>query len=395
MKRVLLLVLLSAAGCSALAPDPANRRLEGSGGASITIGELELRTKNFADRYIQLVADAADDIKERTESIQARQEAHLLKLQSANSAWDVVTSSHPLQEMLDLFVQVELQVMIWADEGLGARKFGEEGGHRIARALRSAREEILSLAGQAMQRKQMADIQRVIRDWRKRNPSVETGAFVRFGPYLETPGGTLVTQVLSGFGILDLSHLNPLDPAAKQVGRVGETADDALYMAKRFPTILRWQAEAATFEILVTVDAASKNAQGTIKSVEPVLKNATEAAKALEGTFNALAKITNPEKDPDERKEGPPGRPFDIREYESAVAQLAKTARETRGLLEDVGDLAASPAISARMRDVGVRIERILAQLLVEALLLLVVFFILLALYRALSVHLRARHERR
>jgi hypothetical protein len=73
------------------------------------------------------------------------------------------------------------------------------------------------------------------------------------------------------------------------------------------------------------------------------------------------------------------------------VAQLARTARETRGLLEDVEDLAGSPAIAARMRDVGVRIERILAQLLVEALLLLVVFFVLLALYRALSVHLRQR----
>lgn len=394
MKRPLLLLLLS--GCSVLAPDPANRVLEGDDEASITLGELELRTKNFADRYVEMIADAVEDIKERTDSLRARREAHTLKLHSGTSAWDVVTSSHPLQEMLDLFVQVELQVMIWADEGLATRKFGEDGGGRISRALRSAREEILSLAGRALKRKQIGDIQGIIRDWRKRNPSVETGAFVRFGPYLEAPGGTLVTQLLSGFGILDLSRLNPLDPAAKEVGRVGNIADDALYMAKRFPMILRWQAEAVTFEALTTVESASKEAEGTLKTAEPLLKNATEAAKALEGAFNALAKITNPEKKEDEpKKEGPPGRRFDIREYESAVAQLARTARETRGLLEDVEDLAGSPAIAARMRDVGVRIERILAQLLVEALLLLVVFFVLLALYRALSVHLRARHERR
>jgi hypothetical protein len=395
-RSLLLSGAILAAGCSALAPDPASRALQGAEGKSISLRELEQRTKNFADRYIQLLGDAVERIKESPASVKARREAHLLKLRSATSAWDVVTSSHPAQEMLDLFVQVELQLLMWVDEGLAGRTFGPEGGERLAQALRSAREEILALARHALPDDKIAGIQGLVRDWRKRNPNVETGAFIRFGPYLDAPGGTLVSQLLSGFGLLDLSKLNPLDPAAKQVKNVGHTADDAFYMSKRFPMLLEWQAEAATFDILQALDQTSANTQGTLKSGESLLRNATETAKALQGTFEALAKVTTPDKakDDDPKKEGPPARPFDVRDYEATAAQVERTAREARGLLVDVRDLAESSAVTARVHEIGEQMERLLAQLLVEALLLLIVFFTLLTIYRAVSLRLRERHAR-
>lgn len=389
MKQLLAALALLLAGCNIFASDPESRVLRGTGpDQSITIGELEDRTRNYADRYVQLVAEATEDIKQRTTSADLRRRAHLIKLQSATSAWDVVTSTHPLQEMLDLFVQTELQLLLWHEEGLAKRTFGEAGGARLSTALISAQHEILLLARRALPEAQIRDIQRLVREWRQRNPDVETGAFIRFGPYLEAPGGTLVSQIMTGFGILNLSNLNPLDPAAQEVGNVRATAGDAFFVLKRMPMLLHWQTEATTYDVLRAVDAAGGAAQGTLREGQTLLRDATEAARAVQGTFQALEKITNPPGRTEKPEGAPEGRPFDIRDYEAAARQAAQTAGEARALLVEARQLAGGPELGGRIREIRLSIERVLAQVLAEALLLLLVFFLLLAGYRVLSLRL-------
>jgi hypothetical protein len=56
--------------------------------------------------------------------------------------------------------------------------------------------------------------------------------------------------------------------------------------------------------------------------------------------------------------------------------------------------VAASPGLTARINQVGGRVERLLAQILVSALLFLVVLFVLLAGYRAFSHYLARRQSR-
>jgi hypothetical protein len=372
------------AGCNLFAPDPSGRVLRGTGpDQSITLGELEDRTRNYADRYVQLLAEATEEIKQRTVSPDIRRRAHQILIYSATSAWDIVTSSHPLQELLDLFVQTELQLLLWHEEGLARRTFGQEPGARLSSALVSAQHEILLLVRRALTEDQIRELQKLIRDWRQRNPAVATGAFIRFGPYLESPGGTLVTQIMTGFGILNLSNLNPLDPAAQSVENVRETAADAFYMAKRLPMLLHWQTEAATYDILQAVDAAGTGAQGTLREGQALLRDATQA-------FQALERITNPPGRADKAPAaaGPPARPFDIRDYEAAGRQAAQTAGEARALLAEARQLVDSPGLDDGLREVRRSIERILAQLLAGGLLLLLVFFVLLAVYRVVSLQL-------
>lgn len=367
------------AGCGLLGTSTSDRLVRGDEGRSITVGEAEQRTKNFADRYVQLVSDAVDHVKDGTQDLRARRQAHLLKLQSASSAWDIVTSSHPLQEMLDLFVQTELQQIIWDREGLAAKTFGADGA-RVVESLRSARDEIYALARRALPDKRIEEIRAMVEGWRKKNPAVEgTGTFIRFGPYLNAPGADLVSQVLTGFGLLN--SINPLDPAAKQVERVGETADDAFYMSKRFPMLLRWQTEAATMDVLTTLDAA--DVEKSIKAGDSLLRSATETARAAQGAIEAAAKLTNAEGSP--KKEGPPGRPFDIREYEATAARVAETARAARDLLVEADSFAASPALTARAQQMGAYVNELATRIFTLALLLLVAFFALLTLYRLVA----------
>ncbi len=381
--RTLLTLPLALSACSALAPDPLKRSFSGDDPDQIiTLGEIEERTRNFTDRYVQLLAEACDDVKRSATSAPVRREAHELKLRSASSAFDIVTSTHPIQEMLDLMVQLELQKRIWEDEGRAAKLFGDDGD-RLTRAIGSARAEILSLAARVMKQKDIEKIRALMLDWRRRHPDVATGAFLRFGPYLEAPGGTLVAQLLTGFGIVNLSHLNPLDPAAKSVNRVSETADDVFYMAKRMPMLLEWQAEAAAYDLTAAVEDLASSSGRTLEQSRSLAESVTEALVALE-------RITNPPKDPHRAAE-PKGRPFDLLEAGATARELGSTTEKAREMLEELHRLVESPALSRLLSDVEGLSSRLLMRLFGEAALLLAVFFALRVAVRLLTHRLRRR----
>lgn len=385
--RILVLFLGAAlAGCGLFTTDPEDRILRGSRGDGLTVLHLSERTKNFADRFVQMMADACDDLKESAPTAAARNEALLLKLRTASSAYDIVTSSHPLQEMLDMLVQVELQWIVWVREGKGETLFGRAAKERLGPALESARKEINALARQVMQDDKIEAVQKLVLTWRERHPDVQSTAFIRFGPFLEAPGGDIVGQIFSSFG-----SLNPLDPAASSIERVGKSADDIFYVVKRMPMLLEWQIEAAMTGTLASVEAAADESRGTLREGTSLLREAAEAARATEGAFRALEKITNPEKDPEEEDDKPERRPFDITEYTEAARQAEKTADEARRMFDSLQQTIASPAVDRRVKDLSRRAESAVETVFGYAILLLAVFFALLAGYRAFAVWIRRR----
>lgn len=382
------------AGCGLLTTDPEERVLRGSEGSGLTVLHVAERVENFADRYVQLMADACDDLQKAAETAEARNEALLLKLRTATSAYDIVTSSHPLQEMLDLLVQVELQWIVWVREGKGGRLFGSEAETRLAPALEAARREILALARQVMKNDKIEDVLDLVNGWRSRHPEVERTAFIRFGPFLEAPGGDIVSQIFASFG-----SLNPLDPTARSVERVTRSADDMFFFVKRMPMLLEWQLEAAAAGATASVVAALTRSEETLVQGTSLLREAGEAARATEGAFRALEKITNPEKDPEEKKEEalangekkPPKRPFDITEYTEAGRQAAQTADEARRMFEALQGTVHSPALDRRIKELSRRAESVIETAFGYLILLVAVFFALLAGYRLYLAWLRRR----
>lgn len=384
MRTLLVPLFLALAACSSMAPDPMNRAFHGDkADASITLLEIEESTRNFADRYVQLLVNACDYLKSSATTQTVRREAHEMKLRSASSVFDIVTSSHPIQEMLDLMVQVELQKRIWGDEGRARKIFGE-GGLRLIEAIESGQKEILSLAERTMKRRQIEEIQALMHDWRTRNPDVSTGAFMRFGPYLEAPGGTLVGRVLTGFGILNLSHLNPLAPAVKPMNQLTKTADDMFYMAKRFPMLLEWQAEAAVYDLSIAMEGLAKTSGGALEEAQSLAAEVGYTAESVKEAFVALEKITNPPKDPGET-DAPKGRPFDITEYGATARDLTKTVDEARAMFQELQALVESPAVTRRISEVKSLSSGFLLRLFGEAVLLLAIFFAMLIAYRVIS----------
>jgi len=170
LSAALFCLLLGACALSG-GQDVGQRTAEGGQtGRPITVDELDQITKSFADRYVLLLANACDEIKSGASSDRERREAHRLKLSAATAAFDAATGPDPVKQLVDLAVGVELQMIVWVDEGQGERLFGAAAAGRLSEALRTAVRELWELCTRAMRPEQIRALQETIRKWRRANP---------------------------------------------------------------------------------------------------------------------------------------------------------------------------------------------------------------------------------
>ncbi len=375
-RGLLLLVLLAAtaqAGCIGKWFGGSEPRVEGADG-SVPLAKVERLLDSFAERQVTLVADACEAIKRETLDPQTRRRAHHLKLANGNAVYDIVTQPRELGRLADLYVLVELEYLVWVTEGGAQHRFGDEGGEKLAAAATEARRGMSFIADLALKPDRRRRFDKLIRGWRDRNPDVEFIAGIRFGALPEIAGKTFLESASSFFDVI-----NPMDDTSSSVERARVLADRAFYFSKRMLKLADWQAEAALEDTLAkpevqgalsnvdravasadrisrTVeempdrvakerealfaawDARSKDVVGSVREVRSTIVearelavHAAEAGRAFEQTFRALHDVVGKsESDP----AAPPSRPFDIREYTAAAAELRDAARDATGLVD-------------------------------------------------------------
>jgi hypothetical protein len=365
--------LLALAGCSWLIPTPERQPVREEGGTpGLTIAELDQLTKNFAHRYVQLVADACDRLKLRTGAPEVRREAHRLKLATGLAAFDMVTGPEPLFQLLNLATLVELEGLVWADGGRARRVFGGEEGEVLARALGSAREDSWGLVGQVLTADEIERFRGAIHAWRRRNPDVGEVEGVRFDVLVREEDETVVG--LAGSIRALLGKFNPDDPGEKTATESRLLIAQAFFYGKQLPTLLTWQLEAALSDALGVVGSApaAQAAEATLGTVarlagrlEQLAEPAKEGGTALDATLRevravleeaqdlsrAVGETVRAVKGPEPpAAPAPEGKPFDLEQARRAVRETAELVRETRGLaesprarenLEEVVDLAS------------------------------------------------------
>jgi len=404
-------------------------RLFGGGGEpllagdkeSISLSKLERIIFNFADRDVTLISDACEAIKRETPTPEGRRRAQHFKLANGTAVYDIVTSPNSLGHLVDLYVVIHLQHLVLVDEGNAGRLFGEKGAARLNTALDQVRSEIDQLAGLAMKSKRRAQLDRMIQDWRKRNPEVEFVSGIRFGNLPELSGKTILEVIPSFFDVI-----NPMDDTSRSVEETKQLAERAFYFSKRLPKLLNWQTDSALEdmlakpdlhqvlkdvtqtsgsidrvsriiervpdlvaaerkEFLAAWDARQKELRGTLAEVRGV-------GQAFERTFDALNRVVEPAR---EAARAEASKPFDIADYTAAATEIATMARDAHSLLE-------SPAWTERQEDVSRlanetlgraelgsrRTVNLLALRMVQV---LFVFFILLVLYRVIARQIEGR----
>jgi hypothetical protein len=331
-------------------------QVEGSKG-SITITKLERLIDSFADRDVALIADACEAVKRETPDAAVRRGMQHVKLANGSAVYDIITQPQPLGRLADLYVLVELQHLVWVEEGGAQRRFGNLGYERLVPAIEELRRDMARLADLAMKPDRRQKFDHLIRRWRDRNPNVQFVSGIRFGSLPEAGSKSIFASASSFFDVI-----NPLDDTSDSVERSRLLADRAFHFSKRLPKLLDWQAEAALDdtiakpevravldavdrvskaieqmpdrvarereEILKSLDDRHADVVSGVREVRELAVRATEAGNAFERAFRELHAVVG--KDP----ENPPSRPFDIRDYTEAAVQYQQLAREGESLVE-------------------------------------------------------------
>lgn len=138
-------------------------------------------------------------------------------------------------------------------------------------------------------------------------------------------------------------------------------------------------AETLPQELGAELAARLEDARASIAELDAALARAENLAAPLERVAGRLgeasAQWTSLLAERRAREDG--GRPFDVREYESAAGSIADASREVRGLVADLEQLDAAQA------------KALVDRAAWSAALLIVVFFAALAAYRVLTARLR------
>ena len=230
-------------GCTLLSPSKQERTLRGSSPRGpITMGEMEQEIQDLADGFSMAVAEACDRVSRQSPDPGIVRSMLFFKLRNASSAYDVVSAGDPLEGMLDLVTLIELQNIVWVDEG---RIQKLPGGDVLGHTLGRAREDAWALAARALTKDQQEKVRKVIQEWRQRNPDVQWVSFVRFNSRTGSASFSLLNDIRSGLGGI----LDPLGSTTRSVDESRDLAAKALFYAKRFPILLGWESEAAVSRI--------------------------------------------------------------------------------------------------------------------------------------------------
>ena len=350
------------------------------------------KVMRFADEYVGRIAVPIRNFQASTDNAEDRLAAQNWLLSQATAAYIIASGPSPVVNTVDMIVLAILSRLV-IDESWVKERFGE-------RAV-PVRDEYgrleplaLTLAQGVLTPAQLAELQKIIMEWRAQNPHVTSIAYVRFSHI--TTARLQLTSGASGssaglFSMLGIDPFSGLDPAVREIAQTRELGERTVYYAQRLPNLLDMQVERLTYEfatmpetkrLLTNADsvAAAASATGSVVGELPglidrereaairqfmealtvesartrdlvvQLRGALEAGTATSNSLNTTIHsfdqlVAGFEKPKAGEAAQSPGRPFDITEYTAAAAQITRAANELQGLI--AGIERGTPALDA------------------------------------------------
>jgi hypothetical protein len=337
----------------------------------MTLVELDQLCMAFGERYVAAIGNACNQVEAALKEPERKAKAHSLKLRVASSVYDILTGPNPFSKLMDLILLVELEYRVRVTDKVAVQEFGAEAAPPLLKALCGEREDVWTMADKVLKTEERKVLETMIDDWRAKNPSAEAVAFVRFGEFSEFRGKSILDNVPLGSGLLA-----PVSEATRQIEETRMLAERGMFLAKRFPMLLRWHAESllnnALFhpEIRKLADSAvravavaeampakvaeeraiilkeieerhktvaeiAKDARAAVADVKEIAKDGHALLKETEGIVKAADSLIGKLAPPPPPREGTKEpHPFDIREYTETIREGLTALREMRGLLE-------------------------------------------------------------
>jgi hypothetical protein len=356
-------------------------------GKPIMAEELDELTRAFADRYVGLLSSTCDALKKDNLDPVQRREAQQLLLSCATNVYDIASNPDAFTRMLDLVVVTTLVSQVWIDDDRAGDVFGDRG-EVLVRALHHGRVEAWALASQVLRPDQLDLLDYTMWDWRRHNPDMVRMPFVRFSNFAIGRGKSATAEVLAAGGFFAIRQ------ARQAVDEARLLSERMFYMAKREPTLLRWEAEALKDDILATPDVGTymtdihrltaqveqlpmnvaierqailgafdqrmKGADATLANVKAVVADANTLVTSMADTSTSLNEMLKTAGGVLARYDTwnrwsstQPGRSFDVREYTQGAQELTVAVGKMNDLLRSSNDLLASAEWGHRIEQVN------------------------------------------
>jgi hypothetical protein len=248
---VFFLLLLAMADCQSSAP----HRDKGAAPASATpppgmsLAQLQSALFGYADTYIAMTGQAADNLAWRDKSPERREIALRLKLDGAEAVVEIVTGSNPKTALLDLLVMVNLQRRLWDD--YWSKQFGDDA-YNYTEAIHRLEEDAWEIAGRILPDSHRAELDAFVDEIRKQHIQQVFVTHIR-ASQISTAMGEATTRLRGPGGLLSFIGLDPLagiSPAVVEMTRARLLAERALYLGQKMPQLLAWRMELTTTRTL-------------------------------------------------------------------------------------------------------------------------------------------------
>lgn len=414
----LLLIALLCGGCATLT---APFRAQQSGYSEQDLYEDLAR---YAARFSMMVSAAADEIADVAESRRVRRSTLIWKLRMIPLVQESAFGADPQGSFVEV-LGLAIAQRQYLSEGPGREIFGphQEIAAEAAREL-EAQARVIGLNFLDDEQLQMlvAQVEKLATEnpIRGRDFSVEA---VQVGLAKVEAGSAGVGWVV-GVPLSPFRAMEGVGTAGSAMLEMNRTALEFADIVDELPRQNRWQIELLLFDIeerdtvrqglaafeqvAASADRVSlaidrlpddlrvvfEDSQGALRDANQTLQTANELMVPVAATVEELGQITaliaEMQSGADERAvDEPPGRPFDIREYESTARAVSETVAELRALTVDLRELLGSGKLDGAILNTVNRTEEEVGNLInrvtQSAIAVLVLFFVLLLAYRWLS----------
>ena len=393
----------------------------------VTPTVLQAQVMRFADTYVATVAQACDDLTEKTTNSDVRLSALRWKLGQATSAYTDATGQNPAVNVLDLLVLVTMARMVVEDYGV------ETYGDALLPLLETQRNletNAWTLASGVLKPSQQQELRDLIQAWRAKNPHQHYVGPIRFREFVSGLGMSPTKATTAPTSIFSLLYLDPLaglDPTAAAIEETRELGERAIYYSQRMPMLLSWQVEVLAYQLAgqpeskQILDDASRLASSAeifaktseqlpqlvndqrqaaiqqlldgLKSqdvdVRQTLNAGGEAATAINGAIKSLDEfvryVSPPNTNPAPASTN--SRPFNVLDYGTAASQIGDTAKDLNALLTTINQ--STPQLAQLGQQTTADANRVVDRAFQRGLVLILVFLagsvVAGLIYRALA----------
>jgi hypothetical protein len=425
-RRVLLAALMATqlawvAGCATIQSAlPAARAAEK---LRLQTQEWQARGMRFADEYVGRVVEETNRFRADFREPDAQRLLSDWTLTQSNSAYTMAAGPSPFVNILDLVTLAVLSRMVVEDALIP--RYPEQGAALLA-LHRDLETKAWQLTDDVLTPTQAAEFRGVLAEWRRRNPRVNSVAFIHFIDFAKAIGRPAVGDTARPGGLFALLGLDPLaslDPAVRQLEQTRLLAERTIYYVQRVPYILNLQMDRTSSELLARPEVhgllrdsarfsgAVERFAGLAEDLPAKLTAEREAliqqlsgelltqqqamrpmlaelratlevgdatAVSVDGLIHSVDRLMA--RFPASPTDGnAPRQAFDIQQYTAAAAELGRTAQELRQLVGAIDGQA--PALAGSLEAAIARIDALVDRLFwrLAALLVLLVVAVMLA----------------